>query len=218
MVSQMTATPPASAPATRWSRRKDVRPGEILEAALKLFVEKGFRATKMEDIAREAGVTKGTPYLYYENKEEIFKAVIREGMLTKFDELEGLSGQDEASAETRLRQVIYRWWESIGNTRLAGLSKLMIAEAANFPELASFYHAEVIVRCRNMVRHVLEEGVERGEFHILNMDHAVEIVIAPLLLAMVWKHSFHNFESAKFDMPAHLDNVLDVLLNGLKTR
>jgi AcrR family transcriptional regulator len=109
-------------------------------------VEKGFRATKMEDIAREAGVTKGTPYLYYENKEEIFKAVIREGMLTKFDELEGLSGQDEASAETRLRQVIYRWWESIGNTRLAGLSKLMIAEAANFPELASFYHAEVIMR------------------------------------------------------------------------
>ena len=80
-------TLPASPP-TRWSRRKDVRPGEILEAALKLFVEKGFRATKMEDIAREAGVTKGTPYLYYQNKEEIFKAVVRENLVSQINKLD----------------------------------------------------------------------------------------------------------------------------------
>ena len=92
----------------------------------------------------------------------------------------------------------------------------MIAEAANFPELASFYHTEVVVRCRTLVRNVIEPGIARGEFRPVNLEHAVEIIIAPLLLAMVWKHSFHAFDAAKFDMPAHLDHVLDLLLNGLQ--
>ena len=207
-------TLPAS-PLTRWSRRKDVRPGEILEAALKLFVEKGFRATKMEDIAREAGVTKGTPYLYYQNKEEIFKAVVRENLVSQINKLDPSLAEGGRAADA-LRRVIYDWWDLIGNTCLSGLSKLMIAEAANFPELASFYHTEVVVRCRTLVRNVIEPGIARGEFRPVNLEHAVEIIIAPLLLAMVWKHSFHAFDAAKFDMPAHLDHVLDLLLNGLQ--
>ena len=67
---------PAARP--RWERRKEARPAELLAAALELFVEKGYAGTRLDDVAQRAGVSKGTLYLYFENKEDLFKAVVRE--------------------------------------------------------------------------------------------------------------------------------------------
>lgn len=203
----------------RWQRKKDARPAEILDAALTLFVEKGFRATKMEDIARAANVTKGTPYLYFQNKEEIFKAVVRDTLVPRLTNLQAMSAQHEGSSTELLVRLLQAWWQDIGSTRMAGLCKLMMAEAANFPELAAFYQQEVIVRGRQLVADTLRLGIERGEFRPVDIDSAVECLIAPLLMTVIWNQSFGGIPScapAPAGPPEHyLQLALDLMLNGL---
>lgn len=208
-------------PVARWRRRKEVRPAEILDAALALFVEKGFKTTKMEDIAKAAGVTKGTPYLYFENKEDIFKAVIRENLVTRLAGFAELAQQFDGSSADLLRLMMRRWWLEVGESPLGGICKLMFAEATNFPELARFYHAEVIEPSHQMLLQVLRRGIARGEFRSINPDAVVDTLVAPMMLTMTWRCSFGRVltDSQHRSLPPldYLELSLDLMLNGLKT-
>jgi len=208
-------------PVARWRRRKEVRPAEILDAALALFVEKGFKTTKMEDIAKAAGVTKGTPYLYFENKEDIFKAVIRENLVTRLAGFAELVQQFDGSSADLLRLMMRRWWLEVGESPLGGICKLMFAEATNFPELARFYHAEVIEPSHQMLLQVLRRGIARGEFRSINPDAVVDTLVAPMMLTMTWRCSFGLVltDSQHRSLPPleYLELSLDLMLNGLKT-
>src|ERR1700712_4520950 len=115
----------------RWERRKDARPQELLAAALGQFVERGFAATRLEDVARCAGVSKGTLYLYFANKEELFKAVVREHIVHAIGEAEQEVAGSSGSSADLLRGILMNWWEQLGATELAGITKLMMAEANN---------------------------------------------------------------------------------------
>ncbi|BAK75289.1 transcriptional regulator, TetR family [Pseudogulbenkiania sp. NH8B] len=204
----------------RWQRKKDARPSEILDAALSLFVEKGFRATKMEDIAHAANVTKGTPYLYFQNKEEIFKAVIQVNLSSRFAEFAEIERQHSGSAAELLQQLMFKWWDEVGCTELAGICKLVIAEATNFPELAQFYAAEVIQPSLCMVGRILQRGIANGEFRAVPIESATDALLAPLVLAMTWAHSFGKVvpEGAGYSYKNsrhHLAEALDLVLNGL---
>lgn len=202
----------------RWQRKKEVRPGEILDAALKMFVAKGFRATTMEDIARTAGVTKGTPYLYFQNKEDIFKAVVREQLVTRLGSMGYLVRSHTGSAAALLHQLIEGWWNEVGATEAAGICKLMLAEAANFPELASFYYESVIEPACAMTTAILQQGVANGEFRPMSLDEAADALVAPLLMTMLWQHSFARIPGAKSSMNdplRYLHHALDIMLNGL---
>ncbi|MFC4159997.1 TetR/AcrR family transcriptional regulator [Chitinimonas lacunae] len=200
----------------RWTRRKEARPGEILDAALDLFVAKGFAATKMEDIARRAGVTAGTLYRYYANKEEIFKAVIRESLVPQLDEgeqlLSGFTGQ--TSAAELLEMVIRTWWRLIGATRLSGIPKLVIAEASNFPELARYHREQVIERGEKLIGRAIEYGIARGEFRPMRLEVAVRVICAPVVMAMLWKHSMPQC-GEEFEPEPYLDEVIRTLVQGL---
>jgi AcrR family transcriptional regulator len=134
-----------SQPHTR-QRRKEARPAELTAAALELFVEKGFAGTRLDDVAARAGVSKGTLYLYFDSKEALFKAVIQEGIVPILEEGSDLVEAFKGSASELLRLMVGEWWPRIGDTHLAGVPKLMISEARNFPELAIYYHDAVIVR------------------------------------------------------------------------
>ena len=136
-----TQHPPA---AGRRSRRKEARPGELLEAALDLFVEKGFAATRVEEVAARAGVSKGTLFLYFPSKLELFKAVVRHNIAGRFDEWRLTMEHFEGSSSELLRECFQVWWERIGATKASGITKLILSEAGNFPELAAFYRQEVI--------------------------------------------------------------------------
>src|SRR5437868_8222378 len=114
-----------SAPSTRWRRRKDARPGEIVAAALACFAERGFAATRLEDVARRAGVSKGTLYLYYENKEELFKAVVRSSIVPVIGEAEVSVAEFEGHSADLLRHLIHSWWQRIGATKASGIVKLV---------------------------------------------------------------------------------------------
>jgi len=123
----------------RWRRRKEARPEEILEAALELFTEKGFAATRITDVARKAGISKGTLYLYFDNKEAIFRAVVQEMITPQLEREEALVDAYQGPTDVLFREMIHDWWEYIGNSKLSAIPKLMIAEAGNFPELAEFF-------------------------------------------------------------------------------
>ena len=207
---------PERKPQPRWARRKDARPEEIIAAALDLFVERGFATTRLDDVAARAGVSKGTLYLYFENKEDLFKAVVRGNVLPVLQHGEALVENFPGSSTELVRQLVRGWWEMSGSTKIAGIPKLIIAEAGNFPDLAKFYYDEVILRALSMFRRVLQRGTDAGEFREVDVDHLVHVALAPLVMLAVWRHSFACCAHEPLQPQRYLDTYLDMLLHGLR--
>ena len=208
--------PPKTDAKPRWERRKDDRPQELLAAALDLFVERGFAATRLDDVAKLAGVSKGTLYLYFTSKEELFKAVVRENVLPVLSEAEDTIERYDGHTAQLLRDIILGWWQHIGGTKLSGITKLIMAESGNFPEVAKFYHDEVISRGDAIFKRTLERGIGRGEFRPIDVQHTIAVIIAPVVMLMMWKHSFGSCRKEQLSPPDYLDCFIDVLLNGLQ--
>jgi AcrR family transcriptional regulator len=206
---------PPGAASPRWQRRKDERPSEILAAALEEFVEHGYAATKLELVARRAGITKGTLYLYFESKEALFKAVVRETIVPLLATAERMVGDGAASPAQLLRRLVLEWWDSLSRGRLGGIPKLVVSEASNFPELARFWFDEVVLRGREIFAGVLRRGIESGAFRRVDIEHAVRMILAPVLMAAIWKHSFQPYEREGFPVEAYLQTSVDIILRGL---
>lgn len=196
-------------------RRKEARPAELMAAALELFVEKGFAGTRLDDVAARAGVSKGTLYLYFGSKEALFKAVIQEGIVPVLEEGAGLVDGFEGSAAELLRRLIKEWWQRIGNTHLGGVPKLMISEARNFPELAAYYHDAVILRGRDLMRRTLQRGIASGEFRPIDIETAIDVIFAPVLMMVIWRYSLGACCGTAHDPQVYLETHLDLALQGL---
>lgn len=210
---------PTEATARR-TRRKDARPGELLAAALDLFVEKGFAATRVEEVALRAGVSKGTLFLYFTSKEELFKAVVRENISGRFTEWNNEFDHFEGSSQAILRYCLFSWWERIGSTKASGIPKLMISEAQNFPELARFYQHEVIQPGKALIERILRRGVARGEFRTMDYTYGVYLVLAPMLFLAMWKHSMGACcgKPAQLDPQHYLEAQLEMLMHGFSAQ
>lgn len=199
--------------APRWERRKESRPSELLSAALELFVERGYSSTRLEDVAARAGVSKGTLYLYFEGKQELFEAVVRTAIVPLIDDYRRDIDESAASADALLERYFRDWWTHFGATRLAGIARLIIGEATHFPEVASFFHREVIWPSRDLLTAIVRRGIERGEFRSVDPELSANLWLAPLVLKAVWMHSFDAIiaDSAPIDperfLAAHLENV-----------
>ncbi len=202
----------------RWERRKDARPQELLAAALDLFGEKGYASTRLEDVAKRAGVSKGTLYLYFENKEELFKAVVRENLVSAIGEAEDSIAEFDGHSADLLRQIMIGWWERVGATKSSAITKLMMAESGNFPELAKFYQEEVIARSTVMIRGMVERGIARAEFRPVDPALITQVLIAPVLTLMLWKHSIGPCDQSQLDPIAFLNVFLDMAVLGLAPR
>ncbi|MEY4713196.1 MAG: hypothetical protein RIS88_2646 [Pseudomonadota bacterium] len=201
-------------------RRKQARPGELLDAALALFVEKGFAATRVEEVAARAGVSKGTLFLYFESKEELFKAVVHENLAGRFVEWNEEFERFEGSSADMLCACLTAWWERVGATPASGITKLMISESQNFPELATYYQREVMVPGQALIRRILQRGVDRGEFTVDDMDYAIYSVIAPMIFLMMNKHSLGTCVPAGQALDPHRFIAMQtrILLLGLSAR
>lgn len=200
----------------RWERRKDARPDELVAAALSLFVEKGFAATRLEDVAARAGVSKGTLYLYFDGKDALFKEVVRRNLIPALAEAEKRLAQFDGHSTDLIHLLVQNWWEIIASTPVGGLPKLMISEARNFPALGRFYHDEVIVRGKTLLRSAIERGIARGEFRSVDLKYAAEALIAPMLMMALWKHSFATLVPGPFEPQATLRTAVDLFLNGIR--
>jgi AcrR family transcriptional regulator len=201
----------------RWERRKDARPQELLAAALDQFVERGYAGTRLEDVAKRAGVSKGTLYLYFANKEELFKAVVRENIVHAIGEAEQEAAVFEGPSSELLRAILMKWWNQICATQLAGITKLMLAEGNNFPELAQFYNEDVVARGNGLIASVLVRGIARGEFRPVDPAVMTPVLVAPVLMLMMWTHSFMpTCAMPAIDPQAFMATLIDVTLRGLE--
>ncbi len=199
----------------RWRRRKSARPEEILTAALEVFADRGFAATKLEDVARRAGVTKGTIYLYFENKEALFKALIRQTIVPVIAKGEALAKSFTGSARDLFERLVREYWRLVGETSLVGIPKLMMAEANNFPELARFYYEEVVTRGHRLMAGVLERGIKAGEFRRVNVAVATKLAMAPVMHAVIARKAFSACMPEGFDVASYLDTHIDLYLHGI---
>jgi AcrR family transcriptional regulator len=213
--------PPASntatEPVTR-QRRKQARPQELLDAALTLFVDKGFAATRADEVAQRAGVSKGTLYLYYPSKEELFKAVVRHNLVHVIAEGIEMVEQHEGSSAELLRELLHTWWERFGNTPAAGIHKIVLTEVRNFPELAQFYSEEVIVPADRLFCTCVQRGIDRGEFRPFPLHEVAQALMAPMIFMVLCRQSFGSTlvtGGVDVDPDKMIDTYLDLVLRGL---
>lgn len=198
-------------------RRKEARPGELLTAALDVFVEKGFAATRLEEIAQKAGVSKGTLYLYYDSKEALLKAVVQESIVALIAEAEAEVGQISEPPPVKLAMLVQRWWDKVGSTKLGGIPKLVIAEAGNFPDVAEYFFNNVVVRGRALFGLVVTDGVEKGYFRPCDPELVCDLAIKPLMFNAMWQQCFAAYDPRHITPEEFLRAHMDILLNGLLT-
>lgn len=201
---------------TRWQRRKEARPEEILRAAMQTFVEHGFAATRLEEVSARAGVSKGTLYLYFSNKESLFLSTVQESVIPHIQSGEQRIADFRGRPIDLLHEVYAGWAAVVTDPLMGGLCKLMVAEAANFPEVARFYMEEVVKRTRAMFATVIQRCMEAGELRLAPIDLVVREMTAPVLFAVIWRHSLASQDDTPLDFPAYLDFHFNILLQGLQ--
>lgn len=214
----MTAS--ASEPASKGhQRRKAERPQELLEAALDLFVEKGLNGTRTEEVARLAGVSKGTLYRYYPSKDALFKAVVRHYLSTAMDEIADVFDQYEGPTPQLLQVLAQTWWRLVGDSKASFLFVLIAAEAHTYPELAQFYTDEVMMPGHMLLHRVVQRGIDRGEFHTTDITSVVHAMIAPISFVIINRRCAQvcsapiTLEPDKF-----IATQIELLTRGLETR
>ncbi|MSQ65868.1 MAG: TetR/AcrR family transcriptional regulator [Limnohabitans sp.] len=196
-------------------RRKEARPQELLDAALALFVEKGFAATRVEEIATRAGVSKGTLFLYFNSKEDLFKAVIRSNLADHFPVWNKEFADFTGSTAAMVHYAMQSWWERIGNTTASGITKLVTSEASNFPDVVQFYEAEVMRPGHELFKKILQRGIDNGEFRAFDTDSAVYSLVTVIVFLSMWKHSLSpNCASSILQPEIFLRNHVDALMHG----
>lgn len=205
-----------SADECRWKRRKEARPEEILDAALQLFTEKGFSATRMIDVANAAGISKGTLYLYFDSKEDIFREVVHQRISPQIDRVEAMVEEFQGNQADLLRHMINGWWMGVACTSLSAIPKIIVSEAGNFPELAEYFTRNVVIRSRNLFSKVISRGMISGEFKLYESETVARLIIAPLVQATIWMHSLKPYDD-ETGTQNYLQLHTEFMLNNLLT-
>jgi AcrR family transcriptional regulator len=211
---ERTKEQPQSNRAPRWRRRAEARPSEIFDAALTVFSARGFAAAKLDEVAKVAGISKGTLYLYFESKTALFEAMALELMrVPVLAQLEAIA--QLPSAREALMGLMQLMSRMLDDPRRSALPKLIISESAGFPELARIWLKTVIQPVRARLVEFIERGIASGEFRAVDPWETAKLVIAPFLLGALWRRTFEALDDRPFDAAALLRQHLDMLLRGL---
>ncbi|MDZ4775230.1 MAG: TetR/AcrR family transcriptional regulator [Alphaproteobacteria bacterium] len=200
-------------PEARWRRRAKARPDEILNAALDSFLEKGFEAARMEDVAAKADLSKAGVYLYFESKEALLKALIVREVAPVAQRAEALAASGAADPEAALRMIAAFALSRLTDPRVFAVPRLVISISNRFPDIATFYKTEVIDRARAALTSIVRAGTARGVFRDIDPDIAVRLIIGPFMFEALWRHVFAG-EPGITDADAVLDLVMGVLKRG----
>jgi len=199
----------------KWRRRKDARPSDIVAAALLVFGEKGFAGARIEEIARRAGVSKGTVYLYFEAKSDIFRAVVHDAIIPNITEIEEMVlGLDLPFAEI-LRRLLPRFAELVTARPIGAVVKMVIGESRNFPELARVWHDEVISKGVGLLSALIERGQARGEVRPGDPRICAFSIMGPMLMGVLWREILVPVGGAAIDLPAVARQHAETVLAGL---
>ncbi|MFL5516033.1 MAG: TetR/AcrR family transcriptional regulator [Gemmatimonadales bacterium] len=202
----------------RWQRRPDARPEEILEAAKHVFGESGYAGAKLDDVARLAGVSKGTLYLYFDSKEALFREMVRAKVVAALAHAEETVRTFDGSSRELLVMLISSMYRRLRDEDLARVGRVVQAELPGFPELGRFYFEEVILRSRRLVSRVLERGIESGEFRQLPHRFAARGLASLLVHTAQLQTFFHDFDPDQLSDEAALGGLVDLYLHGVLAR
>jgi len=203
----------------RWRRLPEERPGQILTAALAVFGERGLAAARLEDVAKRAGLSKGTIYLYFPNKEELFREMVRHSVVSAIEEREQRISAAAGSASEVLTEYLRSYWKFIRSEPFAPLFRLIHAEIHNFPDLARFYAEEVVARSHRLLGNLIARGIESGEFRPVDPYVAARMLTAPFVMHGVWCTHREFFASVAMKSDEQvLEELIDFSLHALQTR
>lgn len=202
----------------KWRRRAEARPGEIVQAAFEVFAEKGFAAAKLDEIAARAGISKGALYLYFETKEDLFRAVVREAIAPNLDRIEAMLAEATMPFPDLLRLMFAHLASVLGATRLGAVAKLVIGESRNFPELARVWHDEVVSRALTSVGGAIRRGQDRGEVRPGDPRLHAFSIMGPILVGVIWRETFAPVGAPEVDLAALVAQQADTVLLGLTPR
>jgi AcrR family transcriptional regulator len=205
-------SPPSS---PRWQRRPEARPDEILDAALAVFGESGFDRAKLDDVARLAGVSKGTLYLYFDSKESLFREMVRAKVVASLAEAEVYVRTYEGPARALLVELIHRMYGRVRREQMTRIARLVQGELGHFPELARFYFDEVILRARRLVEQVLERGTASGEFRPSTNGFAARGLSSLLVHTAQVQCFFHHFDPQALTDEQAVEGLVDLYLHGV---
>jgi len=195
-------------------RRKAERPQEIIEAAFIEFSRNGYAMTTLDQIAERAGVTKGTIYVYFENKEHLFISMVREAMKATLDTVQDMFERHEGSTADLLRaQFSFIYEHIVEDQRRREVARMLIAEASRFPALADRYYQEIQRPCLEMLKQAIQRGMDRGEIRGSAVTDCPLVIIAPIALVDVWMMMFDDRHP--LDLKAYFDAHVELVLNGL---
>ncbi|HEX7776001.1 MAG TPA: TetR/AcrR family transcriptional regulator [Parvibaculum sp.] len=201
-------------------RRKQARPAEILAAALKLFSERGFSATRLEDVAEAAGVSKATIYLYFDSKQDLFKALIHEIASPRLDAIETLIENFDGPATALIHGLYERARAISASPDMRAVIKLVLSEAGNFPDIAALYRDEMALRGLRNIARIIERGIASGEFRPCDPIATGQSVILPVIMNALAQEVFGmtpELDPERF-LPSHLDFILHGLAANKETK
>ena len=202
---------------TKQRRAPAQRPGEILDAALALFVEKGFAATRLDDVAERAGLSKAAIYLYFEDKTALFQGVVRQAVAVNLGTVAAMVSAHRGPVAPLLPRIHEFMASRIEETPMAAVAKLVIAESRAFPEIGRFYLKEVIGRGIPIFEGLIARGVASGEFRKVDPMLTVRSLIGPMLLSIVWKTVFEPIGADRLDVRALARHHADLMLRALES-
>ena len=205
----------SSAASPRWQRRPEARPDEILDAAFSVFGESGFARAKIEDVARRAGVSKGTVYCYFDSKESLFREMVRAKVVASLAEAEAFVRTFDGSARALLVELIRRMYTRVRRDQMMQLARMVQGELPHFPELARFYFDEVILRARRLIEQVLERGVATGEFRPSATGFAARGLSSMLVHTAQVQCFFQSFDPQALTEEQAVEGLIDLYLHGV---
>lgn len=197
----------------RYQRRKEDRPHEITQAALEAFAEKGYAATRVEEVAKRAGVSKGLMYLYFKTKEELFKAVVKSVVIRRIDQLIGNIESTDLSSEDFIRGPLLSFMKQVPGSPVAIVIRLLISEGPRHPDLVDYYYENVVAKGLAAITGFVERGVERGEFRKSVITELPQLFLAPVMLSIIWGIVF---KTRKLDTDKLIETQIDMLLARIK--
>ena len=199
----------------RYQRRKQARPQEILESATRVFAQKGYTDSRIEDVADAAGISKGTVYVYYKNKDELFRAVLMHYIDSEFETLRNIAPKFEGSAEELLRLILHEMAQQFIDQDTGSIVWGLVRDGEKLPELVEFFRTEILEHGLNALRDVLKMGQATGEFRDCDVDVLPDIIVSPLLTALTHRKIFSP-RYAPMDLPRYTEAHIDMVLAGLK--
>ncbi len=199
----------------KWRRRAGERPDELLDAALRLFVRNGFAATKVEDIASDAGLSKGAVYRYFSSKEEIFESLVKRALTPIADQTSLMARTSQGDPAMLVKAVLTMIASRLVDPNTVALPRLVLMEAGKFPALATAYRRQVLDKAIGALEAIVRRGVDEGVFRPVDPRLAVRNIVGPVLAHILLGQIFGIDEDTRPTPAAFIESHFDILMNGL---